>query len=251
LSALAIAAIAAVAQAAVIQRDGVRLTVLSQVMPAKLPRDHLAPIAVFVSGHVDTPSGALPPQLKRMTIKVNRRGLLQDEGLPTCTLNEVKTASSDRALEQCGDALVGSGRFWASIVLPDQRPFPTRGRLLVFNGRRGGQPVVFSHIYTASPFPTSFVIIFAIKHLAHGRYGTELSASLPQTLGSWGVVDRIKLTLKRKYHYHGQPRSYFNASCPAPKGTDAAPVSLAEASFYFAQSKPISLRVNKSCRVAN
>jgi hypothetical protein len=241
----------AVASATVIQRDGVRVTVLSQVMPSKLPREHTAPIAVFVSGHLDTPSGALPPQLKRMTIKVNRRGLLQDEGLPTCTLNEVKTASSDRALEQCADALVGSGRFWASIVLPDQRPFPTRGRLLVFNGRQDGQPVVFSHIFTASPFPTSFVIVFAIKHIAKGPYGTELSASLPQTLGSWGVVDRIKLTLRRKYHHRGKALSYFNASCPAPKGTDASPVSLAEASFYFAQRKPISLRVNKSCRVAN
>jgi len=248
LSVLAIGGITT-ASAVVIQRDGVRVTVLSQVMPFKLPRDHLAPIAIFVSGHVDTATGALPPQLQRMTVRVNRRGVLQSKGLPTCTLPEVKTTSTEEALGACKDALVGSGRFWADIVLPDQRPYPTRGRLLVFNGKRKGKPVVFSHIFTASPFPSSFVITFAIRKVKSGRYGTELSASLPQALGTWGFVDRIKLTLKRKYRAQRKQLSYFNASCPAPKGTNTTPVPLAEASFYFAKRKPISLRVNKSCRV--
>ena len=238
------------ASAAVIQQGGVRITVLAQIKPFKLPRDKPGPVAVFVSGHVGTPSGALPPQLERMTIAVNRHGLLQSKGLPTCELAQVKTASTERALEQCEDALVGSGRFWASIVLPDQRPYATRGRLLVFNGRQAGKPVLFAHIFTASPFPTSFVVVFAIKRIDRGPYGTELSASLPQTLGSWGVVDRIKLTLKRKYRYQGKERSYFNAACPAPKGTQTASFPLAQASFYFAAQEPIVLGINKSCRVA-
>jgi hypothetical protein len=248
-TALAITAITA-ASAAVIQQDGIRITVLSQVKPFKLPREEPAPIAVFVSGHVATPSGELPPQLKRMTIRVNRNGLLQSRGLPTCPLEQVKTATTDRALAECEDALVGSGRFWASIVLPDQRPFPTRGRLLVFNGRQGGKPVLYSHIFTASPFPTSFVIAFAIRRISQGPYGTQLSAALPQALGSWGFVDRIKLTLKRKYRLAGKELSYFNAACPAPAGTAATSFLLAEASFYFAEREPISLQVSKACRVA-
>lgn len=238
------------ASAAVVQEDGVRITVLAQVKPFKLPRDKPAPVAVFVSGHVGTPSGALPPQLERMTIAVNRHGLLQSKGLPTCQLPQVKTASTERALAQCEDALVGSGRFWASIVLPDQRPYVTRGRLLVFNGRQKGKPVLFAHIFTASPFPSSFVVVFAIERIDQGRYGTWLSASLPQTLGSWGVVDRIKLTLKRKYRYQGKERSYFNAACPAPAGTSTASFPLAQASFYFAAHEPITLGIDKSCRVA-
>jgi hypothetical protein len=87
-----------------------------------------APIAVFVGGHIATPSGAVPPQLREMTVKVNHHGPLQSKGLPTCTLSAIETASSQRALSQCSDALVGSGRFWASVVFPDQRPYPTRGR---------------------------------------------------------------------------------------------------------------------------
>jgi hypothetical protein len=249
LSALAFGGIAA-ASAAVVQQDGIRITVLSQVKPFKLPRAQPAPIAVFLSGHVATATGALPPQLQRMTIEVNRHGLLQSRGLPTCELAKVRTATSGRALEQCEDALVGSGRFWATIVLSDQRPYPTRGRLLVFNGRAAGKPVLYAHIFTATPFPTSFVIAFAIKHVDDGPYGTRLSASLPAALGSWGFVDRIKLTLKRRYRYRGRQRSYFNAACPAPAGTDATAFPLAEASFYFSGRKPITLGVEKACRVA-
>jgi hypothetical protein len=185
-----------------------------------------------------------------MTIKVNRHGLLQSKGLPTCSLKEVQATSSDRALSVCGDALVGSGKFYATVVFPDQRPYPTRGRLLIFNGRVKGKAVLFAHIFTTNPFATSFVISFSIERISKGPYGTELSASLPQALGNWGFVDRIKLTLKRKYESHGAQLSYFNSGCPAPSGTTAASFPLALASFYFAEHEPISLRVQKSCRVS-
>jgi hypothetical protein len=238
------------ATAAVIQQGNLRITVLSQIQPYKLPRATTAPIAVFIAGHIATPSGAVPPQLQKMTVKVNRHGLLQSVGLPTCTLPQVQPASTQRALSQCADALVGSGRFWATIVLPDQRPYPTRGRLLVFNGSKGGKPVLFAHIYTTIPFATSFVITFAIQRIHRGPYGTELSASLPQALGTWGFVDRIKLTLRRKYSYRGKQRSYFNAGCPAPAGTRATAFPLALASFSFAEAKEVSLSVTKSCGVS-
>lgn len=242
--------LATFAAAAVIQQANLRITVLSQILPYKLPRQGTAPIAVFISGHVGSVDGTTPPQLQRMSVKVNRHGLLQSQGLARCSLKEVEAVSSEQALASCGDALVGSGRFWATIVLPDQRPYPTRGRLLVFNGRKGGRPSLFAHIYTTNPFATSFVIAFAIKKISKGPYGTELSASLPQALGSWGFVDRIKLTLRRKYSYRGKQRSYFNAGCPAPKGTNRAVFPLALASFYFAGQKPIELGVQKSCGVA-
>jgi hypothetical protein len=240
---------ATVAAGETVQQEGLRITVHSQIQPFKLPRTGTAPIAVFIAGHIDTPSGALPPQLQRMTIKVNRHGLLQSEGLPTCRLAEVKALSTPRALANCGDAVVGSGRFWATIVLPDQRPYPTRGRLLVFNGIRKGHPVLFAHIFTRSPFATAFVITFAIKRIDQGPYGTELSASFPQALGDWGFVDRIKLTLKRKYQLHGSERSYFNSGCPAPSGARFTSFPLARATFSFAEDREVTLGVNKACGV--
>jgi hypothetical protein len=248
--ALALALVAAAsAGAVVVQQGGLRITVLAQIQPYRLPRADVAPIAVFIAGHIGSPDGSLPPQLEKMTIEVNRHGRLEDAGLPICHLPQIQPGSTQRALEDCSDALVGSGRFWASIVLPDQRPYPTRGRLLIFNGRRDGRPVLFAHIYTTIPFATSFVITFAIRHLSGRPYGTELSASLPQALGTWGFVDRIKLTLRRKYRYRGRPRSYFNAGCPAPSGTVNAAFPLARASFSFSSGQRLGLTVTKSCAV--
>jgi hypothetical protein len=242
---------AAVAGAGVVQHGNLRITVLSQIQPYKLPRKGTAPIAVFVSGHLTTPHGGIPDQLKRLTVKVNRHGLLQSRGLATCRLAELQPASSERAMANCGDAVVGSGQFWAHIVLPDQGAYPTHGRLLIFNGREGGHPVLFTHIFTANPFFSSFVIPFSIKHIAKGAYGTELSASLPEALGSWGYVDRIKLTLKRKYTYRGKQLSYFNASCPAPAGVRRTVFPLALASFDFAEEQSLSVRVEKACAASD
>jgi len=243
------AAVVSSAAAAVIQIEGLRITVLGQVLPFKLPRDRVAPVAVFISGHVDTVNGSLPPQLQKMVIRVNRHGQLQPQGIPTCRIKQIQPGDSARALANCGDALVGSGRFWASVVLPEQRAYSTRGRLLVFNGRRHGSPVLFAHIFTSQPFNTSFVVTFAIERVG-GQFATRLTADFPRTLGTWGFVNRIKLTLRRKFTYRGRQHSYFNASCPAPTGARLTSFDLARASFFFAERKPITLVVPKVCKVA-
>ena len=93
------------------------------------------------------------------------------------------------------------------------------------------------------------MITFAIKHIAKGPYGTELWASLPQALGNWGFVDRIKLTLKRKYRYQRPQLSYFNAGCPAPDGAKRVAFPLARASFSFAAGRAVGATVTKSCGV--
>jgi len=247
--AAALLACASLATAAVVQKGNVRITVLSQILPYKLPRQGTDPIAVFVSGHLDAPKGGIPDQLQKMTVRVNRHGLLQSRGLPTCQVTQLQPASTERALANCADAVIGSGQFWAHIVLPDQGAYPTHGRLLIFNGRQGGRPVLFTHIFTSNPFFSSFVLVFKIKRIAKGAYGTELSASLPQALGSWGYVDRIKLTLKRKYTYRGKQLSYFNSGCPAPRGVPRVSFPLALASFEFAGGLELSTKVEKACAV--
>jgi hypothetical protein len=238
----------ALSPAEVVQQGNLRLTLLSQVMPRKLPRSGTAPIAVFVVGHVAAVDGRVPEQLKRLTIKVNRHALLQSRGLPVCRIPEVQPATTARALSHCGPALVGAGQFWASIVLPEQGTYRTEGRLLVFNGREHGHPVLLAHIFSSHPFATSFVITFHIKRIDDGYYGTELNASLPQALGDWGYVDRIKLTLKRKYRWHNRQLSYFNAGCPALPGADSAAFPLAHATFSFAHTD-VGVSVEKACGV--
>ncbi|MFL5897844.1 MAG: hypothetical protein ACJ76D_05215 [Solirubrobacterales bacterium] len=239
----------ATAAGVVVQDGTLRITVHTQISPTKLPRDAPAPISVFVVGHVASAVGGIPPQLERMDIKVNRHGLLQRQGLPVCRTAQIKTATTQKALRLCAPALIGSGRFWAHIVLPDQPPYPTHGRLLIFNGRDGSSPLVLAHIFTSNPFPSSFVIAFSIRRIHQGAYGTELSATLPQALGSWGYVDRIKLNLGRRYTFGGEKLSYFNASCPAPAGTDRASFPLALSTFYFEAGRALRANVVKACGV--
>jgi hypothetical protein len=242
---VAVLACASLAHASVVQEGNVRINVLSQILPYKLPRRGTAPIAVFVSGHLSEPHGGIPPQLQQMTVEVNKHGLLQSQGLPSCPLKRIQPASSERAMSSCGDALIGSGQFWAHIVLPDQGAYPTHGRLLIFNGRQKGRPVIF----TANPFFSSFVIPFSIAKIHKGIYGTKLTASLPQALGDWDYVDRIKLTLKRKYRWKGKQLSYFNAGCPAPGRSPRTVFPLALASFAFGEGLSISAKVEKACAV--
>lgn len=241
--------ISAYASGVVFQEKGLRVTVLSQLKPYKLPRTKPAPIAVFIAGHLSTPEGGIPPQLQRLTIDVNRHGLLQSRGLPVCRLGQIQPATTSQALSNCADALIGSGQFWAHIVFDDQAPVPTRGRLLVFNGRKHGHPALFAQIFTSHPFNSAFVIPFSIKKIHKGPYGTELTTYLPDALGEWGYLDRIKLTLKRDYTYRGEQLGYFNAACPAAKGAKRAAFPLAYATFSFAGHEPLSATVNKTCGV--
>ena len=64
--------LAAIAGAAVVQQGNLRITLISQVMPYKLPRTGTAPIAILVSGHVAPVSGEVPDQLEGLRIRINR-----------------------------------------------------------------------------------------------------------------------------------------------------------------------------------
>jgi hypothetical protein len=236
--------------AAVVQEGNLRISIATRLEPYKLPRVGSAPITAFIAGHVFTADGQTPPQLKRMDIEINRHGHIETEGLPVCQLSEIKATSTEHALQACGDSLVGSGHFWASVVFNEEAlPYHTTGRLLAFNGRRAGKPVLLIHIYTTQPFPSAFVVVFTIKKTQNGPYGTELSASLPQALGDWGFVNRIKMNIGRDYTFEGKSRGYLEAACPAPKGVRTAVFPLALANFAFEETQLSSI-VTKSCGVS-
>jgi hypothetical protein len=205
-------------------------------------------VSVAVAAHVSTTDKSYPPQLRKLQIEVNRQGHLDLEGLPVCAYDAIQPASSDRALAACGSALVGRGTFEADIDPSGQQPYPTQGELLVFNGRRDGHPVLFGQIYSPHPFATSFVIIFAIHAKPKGRFGTVLSASLPRALGGWGNLTGIRMTLSRRYSFHGDRHSFLSAGCPVPKGFPGASFPLIRAGFTFADGQSPHVTVSRSCR---
>jgi NHL repeat-containing protein len=234
---------------AIAQKGTLRIAVEGNLSPRSLPRTGTAPISVSVAGRITTTDQSLPPQLESLRIELNRHGRLDTAGLPTCTYDRIQPASSSRALAACRPALVGRGSFTANITLAGQEPYPTRGRLLLFNSTRGGKPVLYGHIYSARPFATSFVIVFAVQKLSGGTYGTALNAPLPKAMDAWGRLTGLEMTLARNYRHRGERHSYISSGCPAPKGFGLASFPLARASFAFAGQGALRSTVVDSCRV--
>lgn len=231
------------------QRGDLRVISSGRIAPRALPREGVAPIAVSVGGRIETTDGSPVPQLKTFRIELNRHGRLDLEGLPTCPEKRIDPASTSRALAACRAALVGDGRFWADISLEGQEPYPAKGRLLVFNGRRGGKPVLLGHIFSPRPFASSFVLAFELGRKRRGTYGTVLTTSLSRSLGDWGNLTGIQMTLSRRFSHGGVRRSFLSAGCPAPKGFPGAIFPFARASFAFAGGERLAVKMTESCRV--
>lgn len=238
---------AALALAEVVEKEDVRVDVSGSLSPQALPRSGTAPISVAVGGKIKTAGQSRQAILKTLKIELNRNGIIDSRGLPVCPYGSIQPATSSRALSACRSSVVGKGSFTAEITLTGQEPYPTKGTLLAFNGRRGGKPVLYGQIYAPRPFATSFVIVFAIKK-AKGVFGTVLDASLPPSLRSWGNLTGIELRLSRRYTSGGKHRSYISAGCPAPKGFPGASFPFARASFGFEGGPVVSSTLTRSCR---
>jgi hypothetical protein len=163
-------------------------------------------------------------------------------------VRRIQPASTARALAACHSSLVGKGSFTANIALQGQEPYATTGKLVVFNGLQRKRHVLLGQIYSAYPFPTSFVIVFSVTDKSHGTYGTSLTAKLPRSLSSWGNLTGINMKLSRRFHAAGTRRSYVSAGCPAPKGFPLATFPMARASFSFAGGSRLSSVFTSTCR---
>jgi hypothetical protein len=239
---------AGLANAEVFRKGNLQLNLSGKLSPSKLPRKGTSPIGVTVGGDISTTDKTRPPKLRSLQIELNRNGDLEYEGLPVCNYDLIQPASSSRALSACRSSLVGQGSFNAEITLTGQDPYKTKGKLLAFNGKEKGKPVLFGQIYSPRPFATSFVIVFQINRDQKGTYGTALTADLPESLKTWGNLTGIELTLNRKYSFKGKKHSYLSAGCPTPKGVAIASFDFAKTSFGFEGGKVLSGALKRTCK---
>lgn len=242
---LAFLALPGPAAAEVIQRDGLRVGFDAQIRPHTLPRRGTAPLQVSLSAKISGVDGAAPPQLRRLEVEINRHGHFDPTALPSCAIERIQPATTEAALAACPNSVVGEGRFASKVLLPQQAPFPSVGKVVAFNGRYHGRPAVLAHVYGTDPLPTSFTLPFTFSP-AHGGYGTRLSAAPPEVSSKWGYVKGIQLTLGGG---RGARRSYLTGACPAPAGFHAAPFSLARGSFDFEGGAVIRTTITRSCAV--
>lgn len=232
----------------VTQRGELRVSFTGSISPRALPRHGSAPVTASVGGQISTVDGSNPPQLRKIAIAINRAGRFDTTGLPVCRLSSIDPSTSAGALAACRRSLIGQGSFSADVKLPQQSPFPSKGKILAFNGTLHGRPAILAHIFGEKPVPTSIVLPFAIKS-SRGAFGTILEASLPQVTGEWGYVTGVNLRLARRYSYRGHPHSYISAGCPAPAGFPGAVFPFARTSFAFAGGRTLTSTLTRNCKV--
>jgi hypothetical protein len=238
--------LAPVGGAEVIQRNGVRVAASGRLVPHALPRSGTAPVAVSVAGHISSATPGVLPQLRRIEIAINAHGRLDYRGLPRCRLRQIQPATSREALAACHRALVGSGRFSSEVILAEQSPFPSVGRILAFNGRVGGRPAILAHIYGVDPAPTSYVLDFEIRR-SRDNFGTILETTLPVFTGNWGFVTGVSMTLGGS---RAADDDYLTAGCPAPSGFESAVFPLMRTTFTFDGGLSLAPTVSQGCRVS-
>jgi hypothetical protein len=248
---LAVAALlASTAGAETVQKGNLRVSFAGRVSPKALPRRGEAPIAVTVGGQIATTDGAPPPQLRGIEIAINRVGRFDRSGLPSCTYAQIQPSTTAAAMSACGPARVGEGSFAANVVLPEQSPFPSQGRIVAFNGIEKGRPVILAHVYGTVPVPLSYTLVLRMTP-GRGTWGTVLSAALPAVTSDVAYITGISLTLDRRFTVGGRTRGYLSAGCPAPAGFPGATFPLARASFSFGGAGTLSSTLQRSCKAKN
>ncbi len=232
-----------------VQKGNLRVAFDARLLPYALPREKEAPVTVRLAGAIRTVDGSPPPPLREISIAMNRAGVVSVAGLPSCKASELQQTSTEAALAECRDALVGSGHFAANVDFPGAPIFPARGRVLVFNSSTRKQPGLLLHLFGSSPVRAAFVQPFKITRQRNGKFGTVFSTRIPELASDQGYVTDIDLEIGRRYTYRGSKRSFISASCAAPAGFTAVPYELAKATFAFAGNQRLVSHLPGECKV--
>lgn len=247
---LAAALVGAVgARAEVVQEGNLLVAFDGGISPRSLPREGTAPVRVSIETRIRTTDGVdPPPQLREITIAINREGKVFDRGLPTCRIRRIQPATIAAARRICGGAIVGSGHVVVRVHLENQPPFTFKGPLLVFNAKpAGGKRRLLAQVYGTRP-PSAFVLSFKILRRP-GEFGTVIRTVLPESARKWAYVTHFDMKLRRTYTYRGQRRSFVSAGCPAPPGFPGTPYPFAQGSFEFADGRTVETTLVRDCRV--
>jgi hypothetical protein len=247
-TALCLLACASLASAEVTQDGNLRVSFTGGISPNALPRKGTAPVAVRFGGEIKSLDGRQPPQLRTISLAINRNGKFDFRGLPVCHYHQIHPASTREAIATCPDSVIGEGTFGANVLLPEQSPFPSAGQVTAFNGTLHGRHVIFAHIFGTEPLPQSQVIVFKLGRTS-GALRTTLTGELPRVASEWGNVSELSLQLSKIFRYKGKQRSLLTAGCPAPRNSSLAVFDFARASFGFEDGRNLAVTMTRTCKV--
>jgi hypothetical protein len=225
------------------QSGGVRVSFDGSLAPRSLPRHGTRPVRASVGAKIIPLSGRTQPQLRKIEIAINRNGHFAPQRIPLCRVEQIQPATTASALAACRQSLVGEGTFSAKVLLPEQAPFPSSGKVYAFNGRWHGHPAVLAHVYGTRPIPVSYTLPFELLP-RRGTYGTLLRASLPEITGNSGYITGLSLS----FGQGAKARGYVTAGCPAPAGLSSGSFPFAHVAFSFAGNRKVDSTLIRMCK---
>jgi hypothetical protein len=207
-----VVAASALAITTTVRVANLKFTVGGTPSPRTLPKKKLAPVALKVSGKIQTTDGTHPPALREAIVE-EKNAVVNAEGVPVCRGSQLEARDTKAAKRVCGRSIIGRGSAHAEISFVEQKPIKVPSPLLIFNGgAKHGRTTMYVHAFIAVPVPAAIVTTITIKKVHNGLYAV---VKVPVSRAAAGR----RWTSRSRSARRSSPRSttkhtYWAARCP-------------------------------------
>ena len=183
------------------------------VIPVKLPKHEMAPVAIKLWGRISAGNAAQPPPLREVAIEFDRHGALDATGLPVCNPN-IEFQKISQAESICKGSIVGKGAATFEMAVPGSSPMPVSGKLVIINGGfRDGVRTLYAEAFVTVQTPFVIESTLEVKKIHDGPYGLAGGGKMPTIEGRPATLLGFSLEIKRLFMYRGKKQSFAMASC--------------------------------------
>jgi len=222
--------------------DGNTQSIAVKYSPQKLSKKQAEPVSLEVKTATSSQTAAngVPVPAVRAIIDFPKGLKIFSKGYPTCDPAVLQNTSTEKALEECKRAKLGTGQGSADLVV-GEKVFPVVTGITAFNGvPQGGKPVILLHNYSATPIQTTLVLIGVVKNLNKGAFGSRLDVEIPLIAGGQGALTSFGVKIFKTFSYKGKKRSYVSLSCPSKKWKTRG-------QFVFRDGESLTPEVTQKC----
>ena len=235
-------AASAVQSPVLVGADGNTQSIAVKYSPQKLSKKTAEPITLEVKTATTSTTSAngVPVPAVRAVVDFPKGLKIFSKGYPTCDPTVLQSTSTEKALEECKRAVIGSGQGSASLVV-GEKVFPVITGITAFNGiPQGGKPVILLHNYSATPIQTTLVLTGVVKNLNKGAFGARLDVEIPLIAGGQGALTGFGVKIFKTFTYKGKKRSYVSSTCLSKK-------MKTRGEFVFRDGEALTPEVTQKC----
>ena len=241
--AVTVAGVAAAVQSpTLVGADGNTQSIAVKYTPQKLSKKQAEPVTLEVKTATGsrTAANGVPSPAVRAVVDFPKGLEIFSKGYPTCDPAVLQNTSTERAIEECKRAQIGSGQGSADLLV-GEKVFPVVTTITAFNGvPQGGKPVILLHNYAATPIQTTLVLTGVVKSLDQGPYGRRLDVEIPLIAGGQGALTSFGVKISKTFTYKGKKRSYVSMTCPSKK-------LKTRGQFVFRDGESLTPSVTQNC----